>query len=167
LKVRAIGDGSLLEARIRAKKDDLALQFAGLVADEAVTEDQAMLSRIRSLAQERIQIVEKEREILLTLIDAMNSAKESPNDASSLAKSIDLRTQIHLLSESLWTIQAGLSPPMSQDTMIFSPPSLVRPIIQSWWIAAFAGLLGGIALGYVISLALRHSTRQRTEILQE
>jgi uncharacterized membrane-anchored protein YhcB (DUF1043 family) len=56
---------------------------------------------------------------------------------------------------------------MSQDTTVFSPPSLVRLIIRSWWIAACAGLVGGIALGYVISLALRHSIRQRAEISQD
>jgi hypothetical protein len=161
LRVRAIGDGSLVEARAMAKTDDLALKLAGLVADQAISEDQAMLSRVRALAQERIQIVEKERETLLALIDAMNSEKDSSHDASFLAKSIDVRTQIHLLSESLWTIQAGLSPPMSQDTKIFSAPSLARPIIRFWWLAACAGLLGGIAFGYTISLALRHSIRQR------
>lgn len=64
-------------------------------------------------------------------------------------------------------VHAGLGPPMSQDTTVFSPPSLVRLIIRSWWIAACAGLVGGIALGYVISLALRHSIRQRAEISQD
>src|SRR5450631_3467418 len=151
LRVRAVGDGSLLEARIRAKTDDLALKLAGIVAGGAITEDQAILSGARSLTQERIRMLEKEREKLSALSDAMNSEQDGPNrDPAFLVKLMDIRTQIHLVTESLWTVKAQLSPPMSQDTLIFSAPSLVRPFIRSWWIAASAGLLGGIAVGYVI-----------------
>lgn len=58
------------------------------------------------------------------------------------------------LEQTVWEIQTGLAPPLSQDSKVFAPAALSRPLISSPLTALLIGIVGGIALAFATAFLL-------------
>lgn len=154
LRARAISDGTLIEIRVRAANADAALKIVKAASELAVQSDDAVMAPLKTLAKQRLDRLEGQYNAALKLANLLGAAvskiQDSGGDSQTnsivLSAAASAQDRLSSAEQALWALQTGLSTPMSQDSGIFAPPAIVRPIISSPVISALVGMFGGLAL---------------------
>jgi hypothetical protein len=181
LRVRQIGDGSLIEIRSKAADAETALKIVATAGELALAEERALVGPLHALIDARIAELSRLRDASLAIANALSAAIQESKDATALSSASEALAKAQSASDALWAVQSGAVGPVSQDAEVFAEAALARPILSHWWQAALLGAFAGAALGFAIALsrpgkstdaqraqwAARESTREeKTRVLR-
>ncbi|WP_267555699.1 hypothetical protein [Rhizobium rhizogenes] len=156
LGVRVVSDGTLVELRVLLDDPQQALAVATAAAKLAMDADNEMLSLARDAYTQRIAELQKQAADQQMVSEKIIKALEQNETSSTLlAAASESQSQLHSLSQAIWTLKTGSLPPAAQNSAIFTAPALARPLIRNLWLTLLIAATGGAALGYAFGLSTR------------
>jgi hypothetical protein len=168
LRVRQIGDGSLIEIRVKAADPDIALKLAVAAGELGIADDRSMMAPLRAKIEARIAELSHQRDTSLAVANALSIAafRSETGDTPALSSASEALAKAQVVSDALWAIESGAVEPVSQDAAVFAEASLAKPILSHWWQAALLGALAGAVAGFSTLLSIQR-TKPATHIREK
>jgi hypothetical protein len=161
LRVRQIGDGSLIEIRAKAADAPTALKIVATAGELAVADDKALMGPFHTLIETRVAELVRERDASIAMANALSSASHQNSNSSgeymALSSASEALAKAQLAADALWAIQSGAVGPVSQEAAVFAEATVAPPILSHWWQAVLLGAFAGATLGFAIALSLRRN----------
>lgn len=163
LRVRQIGDGSLLEIRAKAPDADTALKIVATAGELGIADDRALMAPLRAMIGARIAELTHQHDSSLAIANALSNAAlhSAAADTLALSSASEALAKTQIVADALWAVQSGAVEPVSQDAAVFAEASLAKPILSHWWQAVLIGAVAGAAIGFAASLSRRDGAARR------
>lgn len=155
LRVRLIGDGTLIEITSRAADPETALKIVATAADLAVADDRAMMAPLRAMIASRIAELTRQRADIESLANAMAARNLNPANYPEISAISEGLAKNRVVSELLWEAQSGAVAPASQDAAVIAQAALSKPVLAHWWQAVLLGMFAAASIGFMAGIFLR------------
>ncbi|MDB5618797.1 MAG: hypothetical protein JWQ24_3035 [Tardiphaga sp.] len=157
LKVRPVGDGTLIEIRARAKTAEAALRIVEAAANLAIEQENVSYGPLKSLLVGRGTTLKQERGEILKVLASAQSLVTNDGGAQVLPTIASLRERLQALDDGIWQIEVAQVVPLAQPPEIFAAPSILKPVIGQWWIASLLGAFCAGVLAFAVLLFMKRS----------